>query len=92
MRTSVYRGRAAASRRHPRYRGGRVRFLRFHNFLTSDKDIYVSPTQIRRFNLKTGDKIKGISRRPNEGERFGALLHVNTVNDDEPGFYAPSEL
>lgn len=60
-------------------------FLRFHNFLTSDKDIYVSPTQIRRFNLKTGDKIKGISRRPNEGERFGALLYVNTVNDDEPG-------
>ena len=60
-------------------------FLTFHNFLTSDKDIYVSPTQIRRFNLKTGDKIKGISRRPNEGERFGALLYVNTVNDDEPG-------
>ena len=60
-------------------------FLRFNNFLTSDKDIYVSPTQIRRFNLKTGDKIKGISRRPNEGERFGALLYVNTVNGDEPG-------
>ena len=60
-------------------------FLRFHNFLTSDRDIYVSPTQIRRFNLKTGDKIKGISRRPNEGERFGALLYVNTVNGDEPG-------
>ncbi len=60
-------------------------FLRFHNFLTSDKDIYVSPTQIRRFNLKTGDKIRGISRKPNEGERFGALLYVNTVNDDEPG-------
>ncbi len=60
-------------------------FLRFHNFLTSDKDIYVSPTQIRRFNLKTGDRIKGISRRPNEGERFGALLYVNTVNGDEPG-------
>ncbi len=60
-------------------------FLRFHNFLTSDKDIYVSPTQIRRFNLKTGDKIKGITRRPNEGERFGALLYVNTVNGDEPG-------
>jgi transcription termination factor Rho len=60
-------------------------FLRFHNFLTSDKDIYVSPSQIRRFNLKTGDKIKGISRRPNEGEKFGALLYVNTVNGDEPG-------
>lgn len=60
-------------------------FLRFNNFLTSDKDIYVSPTQIRRFNLKTGDKINGISRLPNEGEKFGALLYVNTVNGDEPG-------
>lgn len=60
-------------------------FLRFSNFLTSDKDVYVSPTQIRRFNLKTGDKIRGISRMPNEGERFGALLYVNAVNGDEPG-------
>ena len=60
-------------------------FLRFANFLTSEKDVYVSPTQIRRFNLKTGDKIKGISRKPNEGERFGALLYVLTVNDEEPG-------
>lgn len=60
-------------------------FLRFHNFLTSDKDVYVSPSQIRRFNLKTGDKIRGITRRPNEGEKFGALLYVNTVNGDEPG-------
>ena len=51
-------------------------FLRFNNFLTSDKDIYVSPTQIRRFNLKTGDKVCGISRLPNDGERFGALLYV----------------
>ena len=60
-------------------------FLRFSNFLTSDKDIYVSPTQIRRFNLKTGDKIRGITRLPKEGERFGALLYVVTVNGDEPG-------
>ena len=60
-------------------------FLRFHNFLTSDKDVYVSPSQIRRFNLKTGDKIRGITRRPNEGEKFGALLYVNSVNGDEPG-------
>ncbi len=60
-------------------------FLRFDNFLTSEKDIYVSPTQIRRFNLKTGDKIKGISRLPNEGEKFGALLYVLTVNGEEPG-------
>ena len=60
-------------------------FLRFSNFLTSEKDIYVSPTQIRRFNLKTGDKIRGITRLPKEGERFGALLYVVTVNGDEPG-------
>ena len=64
---------------------GNFGFLRFDNFLTSEKDIYVSPTQIRRFNLKTGDKINGISRLPNEGERFGALLYVNSVNGEEPG-------
>ncbi len=61
-------------------------FLRFDNFLTSDEDVYVSPTQIRRFSLKTGDKLCGIVRRPNEGERFGALLFVKTVNGDDPGF------
>lgn len=60
-------------------------FLRFNNFLTSEKDIYVAPTQIRRFNLKKGDLINGISRLPNEGEKFGALLYVNTVNGEEPG-------
>ncbi len=60
-------------------------FLRFSNFLTSDKDVYVAPTQVRRFNLKTGDKIRGIARPPREGEKFGALLYVVTVNDDEPG-------
>ena len=60
-------------------------FLRFDNFLTSPDDVYVSPTQIRRFNLKTGDEICGIVRRPGEGERFGALLFVKSVNGDEPG-------
>ena len=60
-------------------------FLRFENFLTSDKDIYVSPVQIRRFNLKTGDKINCVTRLPHEGERFGALLYVNSVNGEEPG-------
>ncbi|MBQ6949482.1 MAG: Rho termination factor N-terminal domain-containing protein, partial [Firmicutes bacterium] len=61
-------------------------FLRFDNFLTSDRDIYVSLTQIRRFNLKTGDKICGITTaRPNEGERYCALLYVKTVNGDAPG-------
>jgi transcription termination factor Rho len=60
-------------------------FLRFSNFLTSDKDVYVSPSQIRRFNLKTGDKIKGITRAPKPGEKFGALLYVNNVNGGDPG-------
>ena len=49
-------------------------FLRFDNFLTSSKDIYVSPTQIRRFGLRTGDKIFGIARKPRGTEKFGALL------------------
>ena len=60
-------------------------FLRFHNYLTSDRDIYVSQTQIRRFNLKTGDKIFGIARHPSPTEKFGALLYVTTVNGEEPG-------
>ena len=60
-------------------------FLRFHNYLTSDKDIYVSQTQIRRFHLKTGDRIFGIARHPGQNERFGALLYVTAVNGDEPG-------
>ena len=55
-------------------------FLRFENFLSSNNDVYVAPAQIRRFNLKTGDKIKGVARKPNEGEKFGALLYVFDVN------------
>lgn len=59
-------------------------FLRFYNFLTSDQDVYVSPSQIRRFNLKTGDKLTGMTRPPNDGEKFRALLYVNAVNGDPP--------
>ena len=59
-------------------------FLRFNNFLTSEKDIYVSQIQIRRFGLRTGDKIRCISRHPNQGERFGALLYVKEVNWEPP--------
>ena len=59
-------------------------FLRFDNFLTSPDDVYVSPSQIRRFGLKTGDEVCGIARKPGEGERFGALLYVKSVNEDEP--------
>lgn len=60
-------------------------FLRFDNFLTSSKDIYVSPSQIRRFGLRTGDKILGIARGPHTNERFGALLFVKAVNGMDPG-------
>ena len=63
---------------------GNFGFLRFDNFLTSSKDIYVAPPLIKKFNLKTGDKIQGISRLPNKGEKFGGLLYVNTVNGEEP--------
>ncbi|WP_408645606.1 transcription termination factor Rho [Thermotalea metallivorans] len=61
-------------------------FLRFANFLTSEEDVYVSPSQIRRFNLKTGDKILGITRSPKTGEKFRALLYVQKVNGDNPEF------
>ena len=59
-------------------------FLRSDNFLSGTRDVYVSPSQIRRFGLKTGDKIKGKGRIPKEGEKFQALLYVQTVNGDSP--------
>ncbi len=59
-------------------------FLRGENYLSTPKDVYVSPVQIRRFRLDTGDKVKGISRLPKETERFPALIYVNTVNGDAP--------
>ncbi len=59
-------------------------FLRGENYLSTPKDVYVSPTQIRRFNLKTGDKVTGIARPPKEEERFPALIYVQHVNDDTP--------
>ena len=59
-------------------------FLRGENYLPTPKDIYVSPIQIRRFKLNTGDKIKGISRVPKEGEKFPALIFVGEVNGESP--------
>ena len=59
-------------------------FLRGENYLSTPKDVYVSPTQIRRFNLKTGDKVTGIARPPKEEEKFPALIYVQHVNDDTP--------
>lgn len=59
-------------------------FLRSENYLSGPKDIYVSPSQIRRFGLKTGDKLRGKGRIPKEGEKFQALLYVQSINGDTP--------
>jgi transcription termination factor Rho len=55
-----------------------------YNYLPGPDDIYVSPSQIRRFNLRTGDTISGQIRPPKEGERYFALLKVETVNFEDP--------
>ena len=55
-------------------------FLRGKNYLTSMEDVYVSPSQIRRFNLKTGDHIIGKVRDPKDGEKYRALLYVEKIN------------
>src|SRR6204780_1088486 len=54
------------------------------NYLPGPDDIYVSPSQIRRFGLRTGDTIEGEIRSPKEGERYFALLKVNTINFEDP--------
>jgi transcription termination factor Rho len=59
-------------------------FLRSDNYQSGDRDIYISPSQIRRFNLRTGDRVTGITRAPKEGEKFQALLYVQGVNGDNP--------
>ena len=55
-----------------------------YNYLPSPDDIYVSPSQIKRFSLKLGDTVDGEVRPPKEGERFFALIQVNTVNGRDP--------
>ena len=59
-------------------------FLRCNNYLTGENDIYVSPSQIRRFNLRTGDEVQGKVREAKDGEKFKALLFVEKVNGDNP--------
>src|SRR5437762_8155193 len=54
------------------------------NYLPGPDDIYVSPSQIRRFNLRTGDIVSGQIRPPKEGERYFALLKVEAINYEEP--------
>ena len=59
-------------------------FLRCSNYLTGENDIYVSPSQIRRFNLRTGDEVEGKVREAKDGEKFKALLFVEKVNGESP--------
>ena len=59
-------------------------FLRGENYLPTPKDVYVSPVQIKRFRLDTGDMIKGIKRTPRETEKFPALIYVGEVNGQHP--------
>ncbi len=59
-------------------------FLRGENYLPTVKDVYVSPIQIKRFRLDTGDKVRGIKRTPKEGEKFPALIYVGAVNGEHP--------
>ncbi len=55
-----------------------------YNYLSSPDDIYVSPSQIKRFNMRTGDTVFGQVRAPKEGERFFALLKINTIDNKDP--------
>ena len=59
-------------------------FIRCENYLPGDNDVYVAPSQIRRFNLKTGDIVCGNKRIKSQGEKFSALLYVSTVNGYPP--------
>ena len=60
-------------------------FIRSENYMPGENDIYVSPSQIRRFNLKTGDIVSGNTRVKTEKEKFSALLYVTAVNGRHPG-------
>lgn len=59
-------------------------FLRLDNYQQGPRDIYVSPSQIRKFNLKTGDKIKGKARYPKETEKYKALVYLQEINGVSP--------
>ncbi len=59
-------------------------FLRSENYMPGNRDVYISQSQIRRFNLKTGDLVSGKTRRAKDGEKFQALLYVTGVNGEDP--------
>ena len=60
-------------------------FIRCENYLPGENDVYVSPSQIRKFNLKTGDIVAGNTRVKTQQEKFSALLYVSSVNGYHPG-------
>lgn len=60
-------------------------FIRSDNYLPGENDVYVSPSQIRKFNLKTGDIICGNTRIKTQQEKFSALLYITTINGYQPG-------
>ncbi len=59
-------------------------FIRCENFLPGENDVYVSPSQIRKFNLKTGDIVRGPKRAKSQGEKFSALMYLEQINDLDP--------
>ena len=59
-------------------------FIRCENYLPGENDVYVSPSQIRKFNLKTGDIIAGNTRIKTQGEKFSALLYITSINGLHP--------
>ena len=59
-------------------------FIRCENYLPGENDVYVSPSQIRRFNLKTGDILQGNTRIKSQNEKFSALLYVTKINGFSP--------
>ena len=59
-------------------------FIRSENYLPGENDVYVSPSQIRKFNLKTGDIITGKTRKNNPNDKFGALLFIESINGYDP--------
>lgn len=61
-------------------------FLRSDNYLTGENDIYVNPSLIRRYRMKTGDVVKGKVRENNDNERYGALLYIYSINDERPEY------
>ena len=59
-------------------------FIRCENYLPGEHDVYVSPSQIRKFNLKTGDIVTGNTRIKTQAEKFSALLYITSINDLHP--------